>query len=55
MESKRTTRTAHLEIHLKESNSGEWLFDILGGNELDDDNILYQFKGRERFDIYLIP
>ena len=49
-----TARMAHLEIHLKEPDSGEWLFDKLGGNECDADNILYQFKGRGWFDIYYL-
>ena len=47
-------RIAHLEIHLAEPGSGEWLFDQLGGNDNDPDNILCQFKGQGTFDIFYL-
>lgn len=46
--------TAHLEIRLAEPDSGTWLFDLLGGNDSDPDNILFQFKGRGKFDIFYL-
>lgn len=47
-------RIAHLEIHLAEPGSGEWLFDRLGGNDNDPDGILCQFKGQGTFDIFYL-
>lgn len=45
-------RRAHLEIHLAEPDSGEWLFDRFGGNRFWEKGILRQIDGKGSFDTF---
>ena len=45
-------RIAHLELHLAEPGSGEWLFDRLGGDRFGEKGILRQIDFKGSFDTF---